>query len=437
MEGKKNTVSPTPKKILIITYYWPPSGGSGVQRWMYFAKHLRELGWEPVVITVDESQASYPTLDLSLLKEVEGIRVIKTQTREPLRWYSRLVSGNDRGGIPQGVVKTKSLFGKIAAYIRGNYFIPDARKGWIPFALKAAKKLLKEESFSYLITTGPPHSTHLVGLALKDTYPISWWADFRDPWADLFYNASLYRTQKSIAKDRALEKAVLEKADGILTTLGGKLHDQLKVIAPKQTFTALPNGYDADLMASVEGMPPKRIFHVVFTGLLTQNQEYDSVIKALSKFQAKHAIQLSLAGQISTEIYTEIQKALPYIKVINRGYLSHKEAVQLMKSAHLLLNFIFKGAQTQMISGKLLEYMATGAPILSIGDPDSEAGRFLMQGSCAKMLKAEQAFEMEVFIESLLKANGTLTNRFPALADWSRKALCKRLEKVILMGKEA
>jgi hypothetical protein len=108
-----------------------------------------------------------------------------------------------------------------------------------------------------------------------------------------------------------------------------------------------------------------------------------------------------------------------------------------MKSAHLLLNFIFKGAQTQMISGKLLEYMATGAPILSIGDPDSEAGRFLMQGSCAKMLKAEQAFEMEVFIESLLKANGTLTNRFPALADWSRKALCKRLEKVILMGKEA
>ena len=432
MEGKKNTVSLTPKKILIITYYWPPSGGSGVQRWMYFAKHLRLLGWEPVVITVDERQASFPTLDPSLLKEVDGIRVIKTQTREPLRWYSRLVSGNNRGGIPQGVVKTKSLFQKIAAYIRGNYFIHDARKGWIPFALKAAKKLLKEESFSYLITTGPPHSTHLIGLALKDTYPISWWADFRDPWADLFYNASLYRTQKSIAKDQALEKLVLQKANGILTTLGGKLHDQLKAIAPKQTFTALPNGYDADLMASIMGMPPKGIFHVVFTGLLTHNQEYDSVIKALAKFQEQHAIQLSLSGQISTEIFTEIQKALPLIKVINRGYLSHKEAVKLIKNAHLLLNFIFKGAQTQMISGKLLEYMATGVPILSIGDPDSEAGRFLMQGSCAKMLKAEQVFEMEVFIESLLKGNIVVTNNFPALQDWSRKAICKRLENEVL-----
>jgi len=435
MEGKKNTVSLTPKKILIITYYWPPSGGSGVQRWMYFAKHLRLLGWEPVVITVDERQASFPTLDPSLLKEVEGIRVIKTQTREPLRWYSRLVSGNNRGGIPQGVVKTKSLFQKIAAYIRGNYFIPDARKGWIPFALKAAKKLLKEESFSYLITTGPPHSTHLVGLALKDTYPISWWADFRDPWADLFYNASLYRTQKSIAKDQALEKLVLQKADGILTTLGGRLHDQLKAIVPKQTFTALPNGYDADLMASVKGMPPKGIFHVVFTGLLTHNQEYDSVIKAIAKFQEQHTIQLSLAGQISTEIYTEIKKALPHVKVINRGYLSHKEAVQLMKNAHLLLNFIFKGAQTQMISGKLLEYMATGVPLLSIGDPDSEAGKFISQGSETKMIAADNHKGITEFIRRVANQKETLQNEFPNLDQWSRGGLTKRLVKDVLLKK--
>ena len=435
MEGKKNTVSLTPKKILIITYYWPPSGGSGVQRWMYFAKHLRLLGWEPVVITVDERQASFPTLDPSLLKEIEGIRVIKTQTREPLRWYSRLVSGNNRGGIPQGVVKTKSLFQKIAAYIRGNYFIPDARKGWIPFALKAAKKLLKEESFSYLITTGPPHSTHLVGLALKDTYPISWWADFRDPWADLFYNPSLYRTQKSIAKDQALEKLVLQKADGILTTLGGRLHDQLKAIAPKQTFTALPNGYDADLMASVKGMPPKGIFHVVFTGLLTHNQEYDSVIKAIAKFQEQHTIQLSLAGQISTEIYTEIKKALPHVKVINRGYLSHKEAVQLMKNAHLLLNFIFKGAQTQMISGKLLEYMATGVPLLSIGDPDSEAGKFISQGSETKMIAADNHKGIIEFIQRVANQKETLQNEFPNLDQWSRGGLTKRLVKDVLLKK--
>jgi glycosyltransferase involved in cell wall biosynthesis len=433
MEGKKNTVSPTPKKIIIITYYWPPSGGSGVQRWMYFAKHLKQLGWEPVVITVDESQASYPTLDPSLLKEVVGIRVIKTQTREPLRWYSRLVSGNNRGGIPQGEVKTKSLFEKIAAYIRGNCFIPDARKGWVSYAVNAAQKVLKEEKISHVVTTGPPHSTHLAGLQLKAQFDLKWWVDFRDPWTEVFYNKDLYRSPKAIQKDLTFETKVLQAADGVLTTVAGKLHEQLKAKAPKQQFHALPNGYDADLMASVNGSPPKGIFHVVFTGLLTQNQEYDSVIKALAKFQEQHAIQLSLAGQISTEIVTEIQRALPHVKVINRGYLSHKEAVKLMKNAHLLLNFIFKGAQTQMISGKLLEYMATGVPLLSIGDPDSEAGKFINQGSETKMMVADNHKGILEFIQRVANQKETLQNEFPNLAQWSREGLTKRLVKDVLL----
>ena len=172
---------------MILSYYWPPSGGSGVQRWMYFAKYLKHLGWEPIVITVEEKQASYPQLDQSLLKEIEGIRVIKTATREPLRLYSRLTSGNTAKGIPQAEVNTKSIFGKLAAYIRGNYFIPDARKGWVPFAVKAAQKLLQQENIEHLITTGPPHSTHLVGLQLIDLFQLNWWVDFRDPWTDVFY----------------------------------------------------------------------------------------------------------------------------------------------------------------------------------------------------------------------------------------------------------
>jgi len=148
-------------KILIISYYWPPSGGSGVQRWMYFAKYLKELNYEPIVITVDENQASYPVLDSSLINEVKEIRVIKTSTREPLKLYSRLISSDPNVGIPQGELNTKSFFGKVAAYVRGNFFIPDARKGWIPFVLEAANKILQEEKISFLFTTGPPHSSHL------------------------------------------------------------------------------------------------------------------------------------------------------------------------------------------------------------------------------------------------------------------------------------
>ena len=427
MEGKKTGVKTTKPKILILTYYWPPSGGSGVQRWMYFAKHLKQLGWEPIVITVDESQASYPVLDSSLLKEVDEIEVIRTSTREPLGWYSRLVSGTKRGAIPQGEVKTKSLFGKIAAYIRGNYFIPDARKGWVPFAFKAAKKQIQQHHIQYVITTGPPHSTHLVGLQLKQHFDFKWWVDFRDPWTELFYNASLYRTSKAIAKDKALEKTVVQKANGVITTVGGALHEQLKALAPKQNFVVLPNGYDADLIASIKSAPPKGVFHIVYTGLLTENQDYESVLKALSKFQKQYPIQLSLAGQIAPELFLKIQKALPQVTVVNKGYLPHKEAIQLMKSAHLLLNFIFRGAQKHMVSGKLLEYIATEVPILSIGDPDSEAGQFLMQGSCAWMVTPENQSFVEACIIRLIEEKTPVKNTFLNKTKWSRASLTKKL----------
>ena len=150
------------KKVLIVSYYWPPAGGSGVQRWMYFAKYLKELGWEPIVITVKQQQASYAVWDKSLMEEVSHIQVIRTDTSEPLKWYSFLITGSLQKGIPQGEVKGKSLFQKLAAYIRGNYFLPDARKGWVPYAVKAVQKVLKEESISHLITTGPPDRKSVV-----------------------------------------------------------------------------------------------------------------------------------------------------------------------------------------------------------------------------------------------------------------------------------
>jgi len=414
-------------KVLIFTYYWPPSGGSGVQRWMYFAKYLKKLGWEPVVITVHEQQASYPVCDDSLLDEVTDIRVIKTATREPLRWYSMITSGNTKKGMPQGEVKRSGIFGKIATYIRGNYFIPDARKGWVPFAVKTAQKLLKEELISHLITTGPPHSTHLVGLQLKAQFDLNWWVDFRDPWTEVFYNKDLYRSQKAIQKDASLENKVLQTADGVLTTVGGELHNQLSVKVPNQNFVSIPNGYDAQLMQEVKATKPMEVFHVVYTGLLTQNQAYDSVLHALNNLSNKQAIRFSLAGNIAPEIISFIRAALPKVEVVYQGYLPHKEAIGLMKSAHLLLNFIFMTAQTQMISGKLLEYMATHVPILSIGDPDSEAGKFIEQGTAAKMLDAKDVKGIYVFIEQIAKQKESLQNDFPQLERWSREGLTRRL----------
>ncbi len=159
MEGKKIILNGNKSKILIITYYWPPSGGSGVQRWMYFAKYLKKLGYLPFVITVDESKASYPVLDHTLNNEIKDLRVVKTGTFEPLKWYSRIITGDEKIGIPQGEVKTNNLLMKLAAYIRGNFFVPDARIGWINFAYRAAFNLIKEEKIKKIITTGPSFNT--------------------------------------------------------------------------------------------------------------------------------------------------------------------------------------------------------------------------------------------------------------------------------------
>ncbi len=422
----------TQKKVLILTYYWPPSGGSGVQRWMYFTKHLKSLGWEPIVVTVDEEKASYGVLDESLNQEVDGIRVIKTSTREPLKLYSRLTSGSKKKGIPQGEVKRKSVFGKLSAFIRGNFFIPDARIGWVPFALKAARKIVAKEQITTIITTGPPHSSHLIGLQLQKEFKVNWFADFRDPWSDVFYNKDLYRRSRAVSKDLKLELQVLQAAQGIITTVGGRLHESLIEKAPAQKFYALPNGFDSELMNRVTVEKNHHYLHVVYTGLLTHNQPYNGVFKILNDLSATQPIKLSLAGNIAPDIINEIKISFPKIDTIFHGYLSHKEAVGLMKSANLLINFIFIGAQTQMISGKILEYIATEIPILSIGNPDSEAAKFLEQGTAAVMLDQSNLKEMRLFIDTVICKKDTLHNEFPSLEKWSREALTKRLIEEIL-----
>ena len=423
------------KKVLILSYYWPPAGGSGVQRWMYFAKYLKQLGWEPIVLTVDEKQASYATLDHSLLEEVKGVRVIKTSTREPLKWYSLMTSGSSRAGIPQGEVNTTSFFGMCTAYIRGNFFIPDARKGWVPFAVKAVKRLLQKEKIQHLITTGPPHSTHLAGLQLSKTFQLNWWVDYRDPWTSVFYNSQLLRTKQSQAKDEILERQVLLAATGVITTVGGSLIEKLKAKAPQQCFSVLPNGYDASLIDTVKGKKENNFFHVVYTGLLTKNQPYKQLIKALKQLKGQRPIRFSLAGNISLSIINEIKDTLPRVEVIFHGYLEHQAAIGLMKSGDLLLNFIFDGAQSEMISGKLLEYIATGVPIVSLGDPLSAAGEFIAQGSCARMFTASQEKEIFTFLNELYFAEHAQQNAFPELQKWSREAICKQLIDEVLTTK--
>ena len=419
-----------------MTYYWPPSGGSGVQRWMYFAKYLKQLGWTPYVITVDEKQASYPVLDFELLDEVKDIQVIKTDTKEPIRFYSLVVSGKPDKGVPQGQVSKKGLFRKCAAFVRGNFFIPDARKGWNTYAKSEAEKLILQLGIQKVITTGPPHSTHLIGLELKAKFGVQWWADFRDPWTDIFYNKDLYRTAWVKSIDARLEEKVLKTAEGIFTTVGGNLVRKLQIKAPEQSIHILPNGYDASLMSLIPKISQKP-FHVVYTGLLTENQDYLPVIKVLDELAGPKDIRLSLAGNIPIDLIKKIKNNAPKIEVVYKGYLAHKDVINLMKSGDLLLNFLFKGADQDMISGKLLEYLASQVPILSIGNPKSEAGRLLIKSSLARMIDANDVDAQKIFIEKVFRLKGKATNILPEIEKWSRKNITSELNDILAQGKFA
>ena len=418
------------KKVLIITYYWPPSGGSGVQRWMYFAKHLKQQGWIPFVITVDEKYASYRVLDKSLLTQVDDIHVTKTKTIELLRWYSLFFTGSKKRGIPQGEVKKNGFLSRFAAFIRGNFFIPDARKGWNTYAEKGSIKLIKKENINIIITTGPPHSTHLIGSRLRSSLGIKWFADFRDPWTNVFYNKDLYRFNWAEKKDARLEKKILRTADAILTTQGGSFVKKLRTKSPKQTFHVLPNGYDAKLMASIKRTNISH-FHIVYTGLLTQNQDYQIFTKVLAGLSRNNRIRFSLAGQIPESILNYIKYELPKVEIDHKGYLSHKMALRLMKSGDLLLNFIFKSADEDMISGKIFEYLATEIPVLSIGNPNSEAGNLLAQGSFAEMIPSNDKKAIQNFIIKAIKEKGKAENKLPGIMKWSRYELSKDLIELI------
>lgn len=417
------------RKLVVLTYYWPPSGGSGVQRWVYFTHYLKTLGWEPIVITVDPEQASYPQEDKSLQALTKDIRVIRTATREPIRGYARWFG---KGSIPQGEVPQQHFFQRIAAFIRGNFFIPDARKGWIPFAQKALRTILEKESIEWVISTGPPHSTHLTVESLRHTFNFQWLVDFRDPWSELFYNRQFYRLPFAVRKDRAYEQEILQHADAVLTTVGGELHQQLQVKAPKQRFFALPNGFDANAFAQHQRSQRQGEFHLVYTGLLTRNQAYPALLKALQQMKNGLPLRVSLAGQMELSLVKALQTALPEATIDYHGYLPHAQALTLMHSADVLINFIFEGAHKQMISGKLLEYMATGVPVLSLGDPESEAGQLLAQGAAAAMIAPSDTQQLIAFLEKAQQQKGQWINNFPNKTQWTREGITKRLVEEIL-----
>lgn len=430
------------KKVLILTYYWPPSGGSGVQRWMYFCKYLPEFGFEPIVLTVSENSASYKNIDDSLVENVKNIETHKTHSFEFLKLYSLITTGSKKKGIPQGDVNSKNrgILNKAFIFLRGNFFIPDARLGWKKSAIKKAREIIVNENIEVVVTTGPPHSTHLIGLQLRKELSFKWVADFRDPWSELYYNKDLLRTKWATNKDNNLERKVLENADMILT-IGFKLKEKLqnKVDGHRDKFHHIYNGYDSIAMKEISKVEHS-YFEITFIGLLTDRQPYKSFISALKIVMNKLPnanIRILFAGNIHKSVFDTFSTELPTIKIDNRGYVSHKTALELMKSSQLLINFLAEMEGNEiLISGKQMEYIATGNPILCIGNSLGEAAIILKDIDNGKIFEKEDTLKASDFILEVYEkwaANEPFLNNIDSknIKDKSRYETTRQLAQLL------
>lgn len=384
------------KTVLVITYYWPPAGGAGVQRWLKMSKYLPEFGIEPIILTVDPGFASYPVKDESLPGEVAAnMRVIRTKSFEPLQIYSRIFGHKNVPYSGFANVETESLFSKLSRWVRGNFFIPDARKGWNKYALAAARKLLKEESIETVITTGPPHSTHLIGQKLKKEFEINWVADFRDPWTDIYYYDKLMHGPRAKRLDRRYESVVLRKSDLVFSVcpsnqkvLRSKLSEKLK-----DKVVLLPNGFDESDFTDRES-PANEVFTMAYTGTMAAGYNFNPLFQALSKLKMEW--KLIIAGSISPEVAQELEKLNLAQKVDFRGYVDHDEVLKILTRADLLLHVLPKGEKGT--TGKLFEYIGSGKPILNLGPKKGDSAFYIDDANAGKTFSDQEIDEMVEFM---------------------------------------
>ena len=332
------------------------------------------MGHNPIVVTVDEKYASYNQKDYSLLNEIDNIETYKTKSFDLLKLYSFIKSGNTTKSIPQSYIPNKSFFDKFTSFLRVNFFIPDSRVGWNKYAYKKVINIISNKKIDCLITTGPPHSTHLVGLKIHNKYKLKWIVDLRDPWTEIFYLKNRFRFHFSKQKNKKLESEVLENSDAIITTVGEKYQKLLSAkVSNKEKIFKIYNGFDKSVYEKIS-INKTNQFNIVFTGVLSKNHNYKvfkDAIELLNPKRNRLRIKLILAGRIDMDLKNIFSKN---IEIDYKGYVNHEEAIRLIKSSHLLINFVYEDTEeTDMLSGKLTEYIASGSPIINFSNSSKES----------------------------------------------------------------
>lgn len=428
------------KKILIITYYWPPAGGPGVQRWLKFAKYLPDFGWKPIIYTPENP--SYPLLDETLMKDIpENIEMVRTKIWEPYQLAEKLNKSNKKFKAGQfDVGKNQSWKSRLSIWVRGNFFIPDARVFWVKPSITFLEKYLKENKIDTIVTSGPPHSLHLIGLGLKNKMPdLKWVADFRDPWTEISYYKHLKLTKSSDKKHRQLESAVFKNADITLATSYTDAENFRKAGANAVCIT---NGYDeSDSGKKAEGqnLQNEQAFTLSYIGVLEQLRNPENLWKALDEIIKENAefasdFKLKFVGRIDDKILQSIENSSLKNHILNLGYLAHGKAVEEMQNSDLLLITNFPNESSKgIIPGKIFEYLASGKFILSFGPDKADVSKILEETQAGKHFSYQDTEAVKGFIleKFNLWKNGSLLENTQHIEQFSRKNLTQQLTEVL------
>jgi glycosyltransferase involved in cell wall biosynthesis len=416
------------KKVLIITYYWPPSGGAGVQRWLKFAKYLPEYGWQPIILTVDPEYASYPQRDESLLSEVDpGCLVYTTKSFELYNLY-KLISGKKE--VPYGGFANESDEGflqKASKFLRGNFLLPDPRKGWNKYALKKAAELIREYGIDTVVTTSPPHSTQLIGLELKRRLNICWIADLRDPWTDIYYYNQFKHTAFARKIDQKYEREVVENADLLITVS----EDVKRIFAEKSDLPVasktivIPNGFDEDDFR-ITNLPIESRKVITYTGTISEAYDVDGFLQAFSDLDEKLKSQFlfRFVGKVPLSVEQKFKSTGLELELV--GYVDHPKSIEYLLRSDLLLLVIPKVKNNRgILTGKFFEYLASEKSILAIGPIDGDLAKLIQETESGMLFDYSDSGGMKAFIE------GVFTKPFQSKraksVNYSRKNLTKLL----------
>ena len=415
------------QKVLIVTYYWPPGSGAGVQRWLKFSKYLTKQGWEPIVLTVDPDFAVYSAIDHSLNNEIpSNLTVYKIRARDYFRLYKK-----DKSKIPSAgfaVDEEKGFVSHITRFIRGNFFIPDPRRGWNKFAFKKACEIIEIRKIECVITTSPPHSTQLIGLKLKKRYPgIRWIADLRDPWTDIYYYKKFYPTFLSKRIDSAYEKSVLKSADKIIA-VGKSLKElfSLKVPGIEDKIEVISNGYDEEDFSGLTASNPD-ILTISYVGTLSGSYPIEGFLEALKSLSDKGIrLRLKFTGVVSPEHKVRISSEAGGSDIEFIPYSDHSTAIRNMLDTTALLLIIPDHLSSgSIITGKLFEYLASGKPVICLGPVDGDAAKILKETGHGKTFIYNDSKGISEYI-SFLASNPGITEKVSHTI-YSRENLVKRV----------